>query len=638
MNFKTNLTTLKYGMDRPGGGDSGQPFIQSPIETVETAPSVRNLYEANRTSLDFPIRGGSLTSLANGTYVANSALIDRERIQKFIESAPRGIAFVQKQTGLQLTNPKTQVPNSLNFAGVSIGNAVLPVTQVYNPLNTLAQVAVQGTGAHFNRHGVVPTIYESPQQTYAYIVGAPDNNTEFTNRLAILRALKLIGNTGFNLSRNVSTGLGIDPLLVERLGVSMLQGQLFNYSGGPGSVYGIGNTRINRTTNTDAANATPTVGFTNQGVNTAYSAVGFTYEQIAQQNTRTTNPTAPTRARIQDFRESLPAGTTPRVNYTLFNIANPGGLGGIGVGNPGSILTSTNYTSSKATGIDLLNQNPLFYYNYAAEDPWTAGGNNTKDIIKFTFECLSNDGDEANPNSNIASAIVLRAFLDGQIADTNTAEYNPFKYLGRGETFRTYQGFTRSISFTFKMFAQSRAELKPLYTKLNHLISQVYPDYSPKYNLMRGSVVKLTIGDYIYRMPGFLENVNVTIDNSNTPWEIVLGGTQESDVAQLPHMVTVACTFAPIMDILPRRENLDNPYVPLIANTPKQFLGGYEKKFTTPTAATPATTAATTQANVNANPIQTPLPLLTDAQLQARRAAADPTNVKWGELFGNKKI
>jgi hypothetical protein len=105
----------------------------------------------------------------------------------------------------------------------------------------------------------------------------------------------------------------------------------------------------------------------------------------------------------------------------------------------------------------------------------------------------------------------------------------------------------------------------PLYRKLNQLISQVYPDYSSTYNLMRGNVVKVTIGDYIYRMPGFLENVNVTIDNSNTPWEIVLGDT-ETDVAQLPHMLTVQCSFKPIMDILPRRAVINNNFVPLLAN------------------------------------------------------------------------
>jgi hypothetical protein len=159
-----------------------------------------------------------------------------------------------------------------------------------------------------------------------------------------------------------------------------------------------------------------------------------------------------------------------------------------------------------------------------------------------------------------------------------------------------------------------------MYTKINQLISQVYPDYSPNYNLMRGNVVKLTIGDYLYRMPGFLENVNVTIDNNTTPWEILLNQFgAEDDVRQLPHMVTIQCSFKPIMDILPRKVNKENPFVPLIAN---------KDRFIDPTATTPAdrrTLVSTNNSNStglatgvqNANQGQTtPLPA---SQVQPRR-------------------
>jgi hypothetical protein len=566
-------------MDQPGGGDSGQPFIQSPIETINTPMDIKNIYERNRISPDYPIRGGSISSLVDGGYTTQAAIIDADRIQKFFKSSPRGTAFIEKQKGLQLTNPLTQVPNSLQFLGLSLGNAVIPVTQVYNPNNTLAQVSVQGTGAHFNRQGVSPNIYESVYQTYQYIAGAPQNNTEVTNRLAILKALKLIGSTNFLISSDPNNGLGIDPTLVDRLGISTIQNQLFNYSGGPGSNYGIGFTRIFRYTNTDTTNLlyTQTKGFTvggsatPQGVVKPYSAIALTYRQLAEQNTRTTNPEAPTQATIQDFRSQtnnrIPA--IPYSNYSMVSGSNIASFinNNIGVGSPGASLDPVaRFLKYKPSAVDQVNVKDLFLFDPKNSDPWKTestkeGG--TKDIIKFAFECLSNDA------TTQGVAIVMRAFLEGQISDSNTAEYNTFKYLGRGETFRTYQGFNRTISFTFKVFAQTRKEMKPLYRKLNNLISQVYPDYSTTSNLMRGSVVRLTIGDYIYRMPGFLQNVNVTIDNSNTPWEIALN-SEESDVAQLPHMVTVQCTFLPIMDILPRRESFNPPnynqYVPLIVN------------------------------------------------------------------------
>jgi len=579
-------------MDQPGGGDSGQPFIQAPIETVNTPTDFKDFYELNRTSLDYPVRGGAISSLVNGTYTTKAAVIDTERIKRFFKSAPQGTAFIQKQKGLQLTNPKTQVPNSLQFVGLSLGNAVIPVTQVYNPANTIAQVGVQGTGTHFNRHGNSPSVYESVRQTYQYIVGAPQNNTTATNRLSILRALKLISNKNFLVSSDTTYAIGIDPLLVDRLGISSIQNQLFNYPGGPGSTYGDGFTRIFRYTDTDAAKIEYTNGFTVAGIQRPYSAIAFTYQQLAAQDTRTTNPGSPTQAKIQDFRKQTNDGQTPVIPYNADNYgAKTDIVTRLNIGNPGAPRARVNYTdTTNNTGVDKLNALAPFYFNTSNQKPWDLEDDKgnllaTNDIIKFAFECIDND----DPDGSTAAALVFRAFLDGQISDSNQASYNTFKYVGRGETFRTYQGFDRSIGFSFKMFAQSRQELKPMYQKLNHLVSQVYPDYSATYNLMRGSVVKLTIGDYLYRVPGFLESVNVTIDNGNTPWEIQLnefinsgdpattaqafrteattGIKQgEDDVRQLPHMVSVQCSFKPIMDILPRRVTLNNNFVPLLAN------------------------------------------------------------------------
>jgi hypothetical protein len=90
-----------------------------------------------------------------------------------------------------------------------------------------------------------------------------------------------------------------------------------------------------------------------------------------------------------------------------------------------------------------------------------------------------------------------------------------------------------------------------MYTRLNTLQSQVYPDYSPNQGIMRAPVVRVTIGDYLYRVPGFIESINFTIDN-NTPWEINLDG----DLAQLPQVVDVNISFRPIMDTLPQRSSL----------------------------------------------------------------------------------
>ena len=549
INFKTDFKTLRYGNDKPNGGSSTQPYIQSPIP--DTVPNTSNaatsffnsFYETNRTSLDFPIRGGKLSEVAGNTYTTTAGEIDRLRIQNFLKDAPRGPMFIQKQKGLQLTNPLTQVPSTIqNNVGIlglfQIDNQVSPVTQTYDPANTLAQIAAQGTGKHFNRHGISPTIYESPQTTYEYIVA--NSNTPDSNRLLLLSQLKLKETTGFLFGADDALKLQA----ANQLGIASAQGQILNYQGGPGSTYGIGSTIIRRATSTIPAKA--------------YSSITFTYDQIANQKTRQGDD--PLVVNIKDFRIDLEGGDVASTVYPLFSQEAR-----LNVGNPGiNTFKRVNYNDIIPQAIDKLNAKNLFYYNAKTQDPWIAGGNDTKDLIKFAFECMSNDypGD--------AVALVFRAFLDGAIQDSNQAQYNSFKYLGRGETFRTYQGFDRSVSFSFKLFVQTKSEMRPLYKKLNHLISQVYPDYSPDTNFMRGNVVNLTIGDYFYRVPGFLENVNVTL-NTDVGWEILLGEYLEIGVAQLPFVVDVNCTFKPIMKILPRKENKDNPYVPLIANTPSNY-------------------------------------------------------------------
>ena len=114
INFKTDFTSLRYGNDRPNGGSSTQPYVQFPIPGVNP-PSVSNealaffdsYYETNRTSLDFPIRGGRVVEVSGLRYTTPSNQIDTQRIKNFLEDAPRGTIFIEKQRALQLTNPNT---------------------------------------------------------------------------------------------------------------------------------------------------------------------------------------------------------------------------------------------------------------------------------------------------------------------------------------------------------------------------------------------------------------------------------------------------------------------------------------------------------------------------------------------------
>jgi hypothetical protein len=170
------------------------------------------------------------------------------------------------------------------------------------------------------------------------------------------------------------------------------------------------------------------------------------------------------------------------------------------------------------------------------------------DLIKFRFEALMYSG--------AVIPVLFRAYLTS-FSDNNTAELSPFRYVGRGENFYVYNGFSRTLSFNFKLAAESKQELKPMYQKLNFLQSQLYPDYQSS-GFMRSPVVKLTLGDYIYKQPGFLTSMNITVADSY-PWEINLDG----DMFEAPQLVDVSCQFTPIHDFLPRRSTSATNITPL---------------------------------------------------------------------------
>jgi hypothetical protein len=173
--------------------------------------------------------------------------------------------------------------------------------------------------------------------------------------------------------------------------------------------------------------------------------------------------------------------------------------------------------------------------------------NSINDLAKFRICILSNDA----PSRNIY--LHFRAFIDS-MDDAYNASWNPIQYVGRGDNFYNYTGFTRSINMGFTCFAQSKAELVPMYTKLNLLASSLAPDYTNA-GLMRGNMVRLTVGGYLYECPGFITSLNYSVVNE-APWEISINekGGADSSVKELPHMIKVSgLTFTPLHDFLVRK-------------------------------------------------------------------------------------
>jgi len=188
---------------------------------------------------------------------------------------------------------------------------------------------------------------------------------------------------------------------------------------------------------------------------------------------------------------------------------------------------------------DKLNKSDLLsttsYYHgegdkRSALDVLTESNEEIKDIIPFTFNFYT-------PGQETDKFLYFRALLDN-MSDNYTANWSGIKYVGRAEEFFTYSGFSRTFSFAFKAAAFSKKHLFPLYRKLNHLVGGTAPTYGSEGLFMRGTLLKLTIGDYLIEQNGFLSSVNLSW-NTDYPWEI------EGNL-KVPHLLDVSCEFTPI--------------------------------------------------------------------------------------------
>ena len=134
------------------------------------------------------------------------------------------------------------------------------------------------------------------------------------------------------------------------------------------------------------------------------------------------------------------------------------------------------------------------------------------------------------------------------------AKWDSYRYMGRGEDFYVYNGFTRDISLGFTIYAHSPQEMAPIYKKLNYLLSTFTPDYSAA-NKMRGNIGYLTVGDYLYRQPGVFTDIKLS-GLLETHWEIALDspeGGEGKNQYEVPKHINVNMSFKPIHTFLPRK-------------------------------------------------------------------------------------
>ena len=206
------------------------------------------------------------------------------------------------------------------------------------------------------------------------------------------------------------------------------------------------------------------------------------------------------------------------------------------LGSPGSKVAKTNdFTGRDLINFELVSSSPRYQNN---------------DLVPFLIKYYNYDG---LPDQYMQ----FRAFVTG-FTDNYTPDWSAFKYLGRGEDFYTYNGFSREISLSFKVHAQSKSEMIGQYNRLNYLASLMTPNYS-KAGFMRGNFVEITFGDYLVNTPGIISALTYNIPDES-PWDIARdnNGDLNSD-KKLSHLIDVSSfTFKPIYSFVPQ---VNRPYI-----------------------------------------------------------------------------
>ena len=610
--FGTLYTKNTYSKDISGGGFSGQPFVKRPIPSLDNNPIGQYYSLATQAlSLDFPIRGGSYEEIASRE---DFARIDRFFLYypqgKAFTDKYRGLlrSNPKIETGREQSDSNTRIfpigppPFSVGSRNMieqiasvgtgfhlpNAGSDILSLTEQEDLYGRIvAHKSQKSTEA--NRLVSLYNLHILPKPTEAFTKSREaQDSVRFLGIQPARGAIELINYDG-----GPNSLYGIGSTIIRKATDNL--GAIINTEDAPDFVRFFttnfkGEKKQGRDLTTNLNYQTyqaasivardlgiitdDEIGITTQGTDSS------TIDNLPQQTTgsiRITNNTDEAQkfastsrydqliklggsgsltnaadyvpsTKITDFRTEVDSpDTIYSRDYTNIKIDK---ATRIGLGNPGARPSNKRQKVSEVYvgGQDKVNLTEIntkgsgnigdFNSKVLERDSEEAS---VRDLIKFGFSVVGNSGGFKTLN--------FRALLTGY-SDSHNAEWSSTRYAGRGENFYNYQGFDRQVNFNFKVAAQSKQEMGPLYRKLNYLVSSLYPDYSSQ-GFMQGNIVKLTIGDLFVQAPGILESINITV-NDEYPWEIAMTEPEgTSDMKETPQILDCAVSFKPILTKLP---------------------------------------------------------------------------------------
>jgi hypothetical protein len=183
------------------------------------------------------------------------------------------------------------------------------------------------------------------------------------------------------------------------------------------------------------------------------------------------------------------------------------------------------------------------YYDDISRDKYVDFEDIKKDLVPFHFGIV----EVVDGIPQVSKYLQFRAQFIGQLQDNFNGIWSNVGYVGRAEDFYVYTKFRRSMSFSFRVAAFTKAETPSLLNKVNKLASFTAPTYSESSKFMRGNIVRLTIGDYVKFLPGKIDSVNV-VTSFDEPWDV------HNPNQIMPTIATVSVQFTPIHNFVPETD------------------------------------------------------------------------------------
>jgi len=561
VDLKTDLKSLKYGNDRPGDGSSREPFITEPIPDGETPGA----------STDFLLRQGAI----------RNSVKDVSRLTKLLFSTTKGFLFTTSNNLLSRTSVKTEATRGPAYAGGTLNQGV------YLPTSTIAQSAAGFSGTHLNLLGINPLTPMAGVQEGGYL---PYDG-------GLIRYGDVVKiNEGINENRLVK-------LKEDKIDLNPNSVEVLSYSGGPGSILGIGNTIIKRTTNTTGIN---------EYGSTVKDFLKTSFDRVSEAKTYFNNNYSSSLKITDSFTDPTGVNILPEISSGTYNGAQnfPRGV----VSNNKIVTLDTAYEKPDGSELEYTipgakrayKSNPNFIrnryrgtglepgkkqYTYTGDkfnatntsilnsttgsnDPEKLGTLNDRDkfiLDNQLFNFYLNLVDPESPGTE--NYLYWQAYVDN-FSDQVGAEYDSFTYTGRGYPSYRYKGFNRSISLDFTIVATSPDQIIPIYTKLNTLIQNLAPNYSST-GYIRGNFVKLTFGDYLVNVPGIINGFSI---NPIFEAGFDIGGTLEEQAKnitsglQLPKAIKISgFNFTPITSNNNTLVSGDSQFIGGVTDNPFKF-------------------------------------------------------------------